>query len=65
MVVFGCLLLHERFNLSRLLSVVLATVGVLLIVVDPDNMRSGSLLGGNTTAAEKLALANPRQGASL
>ena len=46
MVVFGCLLLHERFNLSRLLSVVLATVGVLLIVVDPDNMRSGSLLGG-------------------
>ena len=46
MVVFGCLLLHERFNLSRLLSVVLATIGVLLIVVDPDNLQTGSLLGG-------------------
>ena len=46
MVVFGCLLLHERFNLSRLLSVVLATIGVLLIVVDPDNIQGGSVLGG-------------------
>lgn len=46
MVVFGCLLLHERFNLSRLLSVVLATIGVLLIVVDPENLQTGSLLGG-------------------
>ena len=46
MVVFGCLILHERFNFSRLLSVVLATVGVLLIVVDPENLQTGSLLGG-------------------
>lgn len=46
MVVFGCLLLHERFNFSRLLSVVLATIGVLLIVIDPDNIQCGSVLGG-------------------
>ena len=46
MVVFGCLILHERFNFSRLLSVVLATAGVLLIVVDPENLQTGSLLGG-------------------
>lgn len=46
MVAFGCLILHERFNLSRLLSVVLATAGVLLIVVDPENLQTGSLMGG-------------------
>ena len=46
MVAFGCLILHERFNLSRLLSVVLATAGVLLIVVDPENIQTGSLMGG-------------------
>lgn len=46
MVVFGCLLLHERFNLNRLLSIVLATIGVLLIVVDPENLQTGSVLGG-------------------
>lgn len=46
MVAFGCLILHERFNLSRLLSVVLATAGVLLIVVDPENLQAGSLIGG-------------------
>lgn len=46
MVVFGCLLLHERFNLSRLVSVILATIGVLLIVVDPDNIQGGSVVGG-------------------
>ena len=46
MVVFGCLLLHERFSFSRLLSVVLATIGVLLIVVDPDNIKTGNMLGG-------------------
>jgi len=46
MVVFGCLMLHERFNLSRLMSVILATAGVLLIVVDPENLHTGSLLGG-------------------
>lgn len=46
MVVFGCLMLHERFNLSRLMSVILATAGVLLIVVDPENLQTGSLLGG-------------------
>ena len=46
MVAFGCLILHERFNFSRLLSVVLATAGVLLIVVDPENLQTGSLTGG-------------------
>lgn len=46
MVVFGCLLLHEKFNFSRLLSVIMATIGVLLIVVDPDNLQGGNLLGG-------------------
>ena len=46
MVAFGCLILHERFNFSRLLSVVLATAGVLLIVVDPENLQTGSLMGG-------------------
>lgn len=46
MVAFGCLILHERFNFSRLLSVVLATAGVLLIVVDPEKLQTGSLMGG-------------------
>ena len=39
MVVFGCWLLHERLSAGRVLSVVLATVGVLLIVFDPDNFE--------------------------
>ncbi len=46
MVVFGCLMLHERFNISRLVSVVMATAGVLLIVADPENLQTGSILGG-------------------
>ena len=45
MVVFGCWLLHEKFTLGRAVSVVLATVGVLFIVFDPDNMQI-SWLGG-------------------
>ncbi|MDD6382893.1 DMT family transporter [Mitsuokella jalaludinii] len=39
MVVFGCWLLQERLTLGRVFSVVLATVGVLLIVFDPDNIQ--------------------------
>ncbi|MCR5756830.1 MAG: DMT family transporter [Selenomonas sp.] len=46
MVILGCLLLHERLNFSRFLSVLLATIGVLLVVVNPDNMQTSSLLGG-------------------
>lgn len=46
MVVFGCLILRERFSISRMLSVIIATVGVLLIVIDPQNLSSGSPLGG-------------------
>ena len=47
MVIFGCLLLHEKFNFSRLLAVVLATIGVLLVTADPDNLQGGSWLGGS------------------
>ncbi|MCH3959857.1 MAG: DMT family transporter [Selenomonas sp.] len=46
MVVFGCWLLHERFTLGRCLSVLLATIGVLFIVLDPDNVQLTSIWGG-------------------
>ncbi len=39
MVVFGCWLLHEKLTAGRILSVILATIGVLFIVFDPDNIR--------------------------
>lgn len=39
MVVFGCWLLREKFTAGRALSVVLATLGVLFIVFDPDNFQ--------------------------
>lgn len=45
MVVFGCWLLHERLTLERVLSVVLATIGVLFIVFDPDNIQVNALGG--------------------
>ena len=45
MVVFGCWLLRERFTAGRALSVILATLGVLCIVFDPDNFRM-DVLGG-------------------
>lgn len=45
MVVFGCWLLHERLTLGRVLSVVLATIGVLFIVFDPDNIQVNALGG--------------------
>ncbi|MBQ1876332.1 MAG: DMT family transporter [Selenomonas sp.] len=45
MVVFGCWLLHEKLTLGRVASVVLATVGVLFIVFDPDNLQI-TWLGG-------------------
>lgn len=46
MVVFAHFLLKERLTLGRALSVVLASCGVLLIVVDPDNLQIASLWGG-------------------
>lgn len=45
MVVFGCWLLQEKRTCGRVLSVVLATIGVLLIVFDPDNVQI-TVLGG-------------------
>lgn len=39
MVVFGCVMLQEKFTKGRALSVVLATIGVLCIVFDPDNIQ--------------------------
>ena len=39
MVVFGCWLLHEKLTAGRILSVILATIGVLFIVFDPDNIQ--------------------------
>ena len=45
MVVFGWWLLHEKLTAGRVLSVVLATIGVLFIVFDPDNVKV-SALGG-------------------
>lgn len=48
MVVFGCWLLHERFTLGRCLSVLLATIGVLFIVLDPDNVQLTSIWGGGS-----------------
>lgn len=39
MVVFGCWLLREKFTIGRALSVILATIGVLCIVFDPDNFQ--------------------------
>ena len=44
-VVFGWWLLHEKLTAGRVLSVVLATIGVLFIVFDPDNVKV-SALGG-------------------
>ncbi len=46
MVVFGCWLLHERFTLGRCLSVLLATAGVLFVVLDPNNVQLTSVWGG-------------------
>lgn len=45
MVVFGCWILKEKMTLGRIMSVVLATVGVMLIVYDPDNFQV-NLWGG-------------------
>lgn len=39
MVIFGHLILHEDLNLGRIASVILATIGVLLVVFDPDNFQ--------------------------
>ena len=39
MVIFGYFLLHERLTLGRVLSVILATAGVLLITFDPENVK--------------------------
>ncbi len=46
MVIFARLLLHERLTTGRVLSVILATAGVLFIVADPDNMQLTSIWGG-------------------
>ena len=45
MVLFGCWLLQEKFTRGRAASVVLATVGVLFIVFDPDNVQVTPLGG--------------------
>lgn len=45
MVVFGCWILKEKMTLGRIMSVVLATIGVMLIVYDPDNFQV-NLWGG-------------------
>ena len=45
MVVFAKLLLGESLTVSKLLSVALATVGVVLIVADPENLQLGSAWG--------------------
>ncbi len=46
MIIFARLLLQERFTIGRAVSVALATIGVLLIVVDPDNVQLESYWGG-------------------
>lgn len=46
MVVFGCAMLHEKVTVGRVLSVVLATIGVLCIVLNPESMELNSLWGG-------------------
>ena len=45
MVLFGWWILKERLTFGRIMSVVLATIGVLMIVYDPDNFQV-NLLGG-------------------
>ena len=39
MVIFGHLILHEELNFGRIFSVILATIGVLFVVFDPDNFQ--------------------------
>lgn len=51
MVVFGCALLHEKLTAGRILSVLLATIGVLFIVFDPDNFQVNALGGLSLTVA--------------
>lgn len=45
MVIFGYLILHEKLTVGRILSVILATIGVLFVVFDPDNFQI-SISGG-------------------
>ncbi|MDD3115596.1 MAG: DMT family transporter [Anaerovibrio sp.] len=45
MVLFGWWLLKEEMSIGRIMSVILATIGVLMIVYDPDNFQV-NLLGG-------------------
>lgn len=56
MVVFGCIILKERLSAGRLMSVALATIGVMLIVYDPDNFQV-NLLGGIFLVVAALAWA--------
>lgn len=46
MVIFGYIVLKEKLTLGRISSVLLATVGVLLIVADPDNFQITGVWGG-------------------
>ena len=46
MVIFAHFILKERLTAARALSVVLATCGVLFIVIDPENLQAASLWGG-------------------
>lgn len=45
MVVFGYFLLHEKLTAGRIISVVLATIGVLFVVLDPENFEINPLGG--------------------
>ena len=46
MVFFARILLREFFTWQKILSVVLATSGVVIIVIDPDNLQIVSIWGG-------------------
>ena len=46
MVIFARWLLHEKLTAGRVLSVLLATIGVVLIVADPDNVQITGWQGG-------------------
>ena len=51
MVVFGYFLLHEKLTAGRIASVLLATIGVLFVVFDPDNFTVNPLGGASLFVA--------------
>ncbi len=46
MVIFARLILREKLTVARMLSVVFATIGVLIIVAGPSDIEMNSMLGG-------------------